>query len=617
MPPELDTAATCKAAFFRVSSALEQLEGEEAVRKHTLFTTRCGHLVEAVGGSVHRSTPAPKDVTKIVVHQDYEPLQRYVVLVCRSEKAALMAYTDLKVLQEWEEVKDVASVDPQATGTPQLILTKGNGRSMVVSNAKLMSYTRSDVQQEVRDGEEEEEEEEDAGGKKDAVQALMHRFKGGLKHADQLRNERKTKENFITQELGALQSWLKGQADSRQESLVAAVAIGEVQGSAPKPTLGPLKVLRVFHNVMHDKWVIMINVQNEAQRLLVSELELLLCCEDEPLQHTSQVLKSVKHSSPRQPGEDRVTIDHLHPLLLRPRKRATVVGVCNIPSFKSGPSVSCSGLLSYTVRPHMPGSSQTVSNVDSTQAQTYQVPIPPVTLEAHELYQHVSSWEHCASAKTMGVSFSTVALVAASVRSHVSLRSLLSPINGFLAKVSQHHQLIKVPGVSDLYVLHPRESHPLQHSAFILYPVDAHTLSLDLLAKNEKQTMVLAHSLLAALPKDTSLSFLPSPHSETPDTQPHTLQHMLLAKIKETSTLIVDGLEAQLTNKASKIQRKEGWRGTEDSAARYSREREEMLARKGDIVFKGEEYRAWRKGLQSAMLEVDGLYLKYLKVNCG
>lgn len=37
----------------------------EAVRKHTLFTTKQGHLLEVEGGKVQRSVPAPKDVTKV------------------------------------------------------------------------------------------------------------------------------------------------------------------------------------------------------------------------------------------------------------------------------------------------------------------------------------------------------------------------------------------------------------------------------------------------------------------------------------------------------------------------------------------------------------------------
>lgn len=135
--------------------------------------------------------------------------------------------------------------------------------------------------------------------------------------------------------------------------------------------------------------------------------------------------------------------------------------------------------------------------------------------------------------------------------------------------------------------------------------------------RDEKQAVLLAHSLLAALPKDTSLQFLLAPSSaESPDTEPINLQHMLLARIKETAAFVVDGLEDQLSKKAPRIQRTEGERENEDGAAKYTREREELLARKGDIVFEGEEYRAWRKRLQSVMSEVDGLYLKYLKVNC-
>lgn len=50
------------------------------------------------------------------------------------------------------------------------------------------------------------------------------------------------------------------------KSLVAALAIGEWQESVSKPSPGPLRVLRVYQNLMHNKWVIMVNVCNEGER---------------------------------------------------------------------------------------------------------------------------------------------------------------------------------------------------------------------------------------------------------------------------------------------------------------------------------------------------------------
>lgn len=128
--------------------------------------------------------------------------------------------------------------------------------------------------------------------------------------------------------------------------------------------------------------------------------------------------------------------------------------------------------------------------------------------------------------------------------------------------------------------------------------------------------MVLAHSLLAALPKDTSLEFHHTPwDAESPsDSQPLSIQHQLLARMRETATHVVDGIEAQISTKAAK-KRKEGGGEQEDDMLKYTREREELLAKKRDVVFSREEYREWRKRLQGMMTEVDNLYLKYLKVN--
>ncbi|KAG0718833.1 hypothetical protein GWK47_007476 [Chionoecetes opilio] len=145
----------------------------EAVRKHTLFTTNRGRLVEVAGGQVLQSTPSPTDVTKIVVHHAFEPLQLYIVLLCGSGKAVLLAYQDFKVLEKWEGVKEVASADPTATGTPHLILTKLDDTSVVMSKAKLMSHDLGGNK----------ERKEEAPGKREAVQALTHRFKAGRSQA--------------------------------------------------------------------------------------------------------------------------------------------------------------------------------------------------------------------------------------------------------------------------------------------------------------------------------------------------------------------------------------------------------------------------------------------------
>lgn len=615
--PEFQGVSTCTTAFFRVTSSLNQLDGKEVVQKHTLLSTSRGHLVEVEGGKVQRSTPCAKDVTKIVVHHDFEPLQLYVVLLCGSGTATLLAYQDLKVLHKWEGVRDIASADPKAIGTPQLLLTMQDGQALVISNAKLMSYAIGGD----KERKEEEERKETAAGKKEVVQALMHHFKGGIKHAEQLRTERKMKENFITEELHVLQLQLQGKLDERERTLVPALNVEEREGGSKENVApqypNPLKVQRVYHKLVHNKWVVGVNVTNEGERVLVNDLELILCCGEVPLCHTSQVLKTVRHSRQRE-TDVRVTIDHLDPPVLRPKKKATVVGVCEVPSFEMGPSVSCSGLLSYTCKPLQLASTQPV-NTNECQTQEYQVSVPLVELKASELHNHQASLELCNSSRTAVVAFSTVALVAASKCTLVSLTSLVSPLNTFIDNISHHHKLNKVSGVSDFYVLHHGESHPLQHTGFTLHPVNSHHLDLTLYTKDAKQAYVLAHTLLAALPEDASMQFLRGP-KDTGSTgiQPHNLHHMLMARMREAATHVMDGLEAQLTtNKAPRTERKVGSGEQEDGFTKYTKEREELLARKGNIKFKEEEYIVWRKKLQDIQTEVDSLYLQFLKANCA
>lgn len=131
--------------------------------------------------------------------------------------------------------------------------------------------------------------------------------------------------------------------------------------------------------------------------------------------------------------------------------------------------------------------------------------------------------------------------------------------------------------------------------------------------------MVLAHTLLAALPEDASMQFFHGhKDASSSDIKLLNLHHMLLARMRDAATLVVDGLEGQLSsNKTPRMEREEGSEEQEDRFAKYTKEREELLARKGDITFKGKEYSVWRKKLQNVQAEVDNLYLKFLKLNCA
>ena len=137
--------------------------------------------------------------------------------------------------------------------------------------------------------------------------------------------------------------------------------------------------------------------------------------------------------------------------------------------------------------------------------------------------------------------------------------------------------------------------------------------------RDEKQAFVLAHTLLAALPEDASMQFLPdSMDTGSSTTEPQNLHHMLLAGMREVATHVTDGLETQLNNnKAPTMQRKEGSGKQEDGFTKYMKEREELQVRNRVITFKGKEYSVWRNKLQDIQTKVDSLYLKFLKKNCA
>lgn len=61
-----------------------------------------------------------------------------------------------------------------------------------------------------------------------------------------------------------------------------------------------------------------------------------------------------------------------------------ITGICNIPSFSEGASVSCSGIISYSCKPlAMEATQQVVQPEESSQ--DFQISFEPVTIHAHEL----------------------------------------------------------------------------------------------------------------------------------------------------------------------------------------------------------------------------------------
>nr|XP_053641601.1 uncharacterized protein LOC128695159 [Cherax quadricarinatus]XP_053641602.1 uncharacterized protein LOC128695159 [Cherax quadricarinatus]XP_053641603.1 uncharacterized protein LOC128695159 [Cherax quadricarinatus] len=490
IPLEYAKITLASSSFYKHVNILnQQLQGEESVKKHTIIATTLGHLIELQGEKVLRSMKlTSKTVAKIVVHHNFHPVQLYIVLLYSTHKAVILSYHDFKTLHEWENIADISSEDPQAIGVPHLRLLQLNGEVTTISSTELITlYATEDKLQE-----------EGQKGKSDAVESLARRLKDGIRYTEKLNSQRRMKENFITQKLATLQSQLQGLHDLDENNLMAVLTIEssddiekrEMKIAAPKPPLSCVTILNVRHKVVHDKWVIGLNIINNADRLLVCSPQLILQVTTGAsiLSYTSLVLKIVQRRQAKADEaadgsllESKVTIEKLEPPVLRPKKRACVLGVCEIPIFNEGSTVNCSGILSYSCKSLKTETTQLLVPEGESPLQQYQMTFEPIQISAQELHSHSITIE--VNVVQAGVPFSTVALIAGSICNSVSFTSLVSPLTEFIPRVSKAYKLVKVYGVSDLYCFYPSECHPLCHAAFTYHPVDTHNFQLKLFTK--------------------------------------------------------------------------------------------------------------------------------------
>ncbi|KAK4296796.1 hypothetical protein Pmani_030733 [Petrolisthes manimaculis] len=642
VPPTMASVTTASTAFYTLPHILQS---QDEMKRHTLLATEQGNLVEVVeSGDILRSTRLTSGgVTKLVVHHEFEPQQLYVVVLFSTNRITILSYSNLKVLHERDSVTDMSSEDVQTTGVPQLLLTSLAGDVETIPSVRLLILSN---RVEVHEGEE---------GKREAVEALAKRLKGGMKQAQQLRGQRLAKENYIQRSLVTLQSQLAGRQDTGGTSLMAAISLPDEEREAlppppppPKPpSQQPLRVLNVHHKMVHNKWVIGVNVVNEADRCVIHNLQLVLRAAGatKSLTYSSCALKTVRRSSTR-PSPHRpttsagtkeqiqVTIEALDPPVLRPGKRTCVLATCELPSFEMGSSVTYSGLVTYNCRSLRIQATQALVPEEKSDM-VMQASVGDVELRADELEEHQVALDH--NPVSGGVSFSCVALVAGSHTSQISLSTLNSPLTDFITRIRDRHSLIKVYGVSDFYCLYPSQPHPLRHAAFTLYLPDAHRANLTLYTKDEKQALLMIQSLLVALPCDTTVQ--PATDNQTGGEDVEKLRHKLLRKMNEVVSHVVEGCETRIKEQRTKKRKKEvgdnkvsfdaSKRESDNPrdrrlarqleanqrAAEFTREQEELEMREGEVVLEAEEYRVWRQQLHDIQLGMDKLYTKYLTLS--
>ncbi|XP_042218933.1 uncharacterized protein LOC121864091 [Homarus americanus] len=261
IPREFADVTSASVAFYKLVNTLDQLEGEGCIKEHTLIATTLGYLVEFHDGKVIRSNKLPsKHVTKIVVHHEFQPLQLFIVLLFNTHKAVILSYNDFKTVNEWEDICDICSEDTEATGVAQLMFSQLSGDIIAISRKKLLPMS-------------DDQHPEEEKGRSDAVEALGQRLKSGIRHVQQLNSQRRMMEKFIAQKLLTLQSQLKGLHDPDETKLMAVLTIEgdgqeskESRGMAVRLGTSHLKILDVKHKIVHDKWVIGLNVINDSER---------------------------------------------------------------------------------------------------------------------------------------------------------------------------------------------------------------------------------------------------------------------------------------------------------------------------------------------------------------
>ncbi|XP_027216429.1 uncharacterized protein [Penaeus vannamei] len=636
IPPEFASITSASATYYKVGSSLDQLHDEEVVKKHILIVTSRGHLIELQAGNIVRfSELSWKDGAKIVVHHQFQPLQLYVIVLRRCQKAVLISYSDLKIIHEWDDVEDISSSDPDNSGVPTFSLKLISGEWCAVENDKLLSLC----------GDKENEETE--RGKDEAAVALANRLKGGIRHVERLSSERRIKETYISQKIRVLQSKLEGAPVSELKSVMKTLTVGSCSFDTslserippPRSWKSPMEIISVRHKIVHDKWVIGINVTNKADRSLMCnpELSLHVVKGTQHLSYTTSIWKTVQRRQSNQSESNndsiglRVEIEKLHPPILRPKKRACILGICNIPSFSEGSSVTCSGIISYSCKPLAMEPTQQVAQPEES-SQEYQISFEPVTIHAHELQTHVVTIDP--ENVRGGVPYSIVALVGGSRCNNITITSFVSPLCNLITKLSNNYTIVKIGGVTGMYCFYPAECHPLRLAVFSYLPLDAHKVDIRLYTKDDNQALLVVHSMLAVLPLDVNIQ-PPEVNMKDNNSQTEKIRHQLLAKMKEVTSSVIENYETHakthkrkkededpmiIGNTKLKNSPKGKVKGIEETlkdgqsnSKKYLEDREAILAGKGDVTFDAEIYGLWRKRLYDLQCEMDNLYVNYLE----
>ncbi|XP_068208009.1 uncharacterized protein [Palaemon carinicauda] len=634
IPKEIKTSVIASTEFFKVLNPLEQLSGKSPLRKNVMAVTNQGYMMELQGGEVLRFNKLKNwDVKKIIVHHEFHPLQLYIVFVCHNHIAYAASYSDLKIIHQWPDIENIISDDPDDIGLPSLRLTHLSGKTSVITSLQLSSPCPF-----LNSGDDEVPETE--RGKKDAVSALAHRLKGGMKHVEFLNCQRKMKEAMVVKKLATIQSQLGGQNLAEEdETLVTTINISDGEDEEDLDQQLPeaitsdvsLEIVSVRHKVIHDKWVIGLNVINNSERILICNMQLMLHIlkGTSSMAYTTKILKVIQR---RLPGVDqsdsniKVSVENLDPPILRPKKRACILGICGIPDFMEGSTIVCSGIVNYTSKTLNPAETQGLFPVKST-SQHFQVVFEPVELQIQDLHSH-----HVVIEKNLaqaGVPFSSVALIGGSTYNSITITSLISPLDNLVKRINSEHEMVKVYGVSDMYCFYPEKCHPLAFSAVTLQIVNSHHVDLGLYTRDDSQAIILAHSLLAALPPDVCIQPTLS-HNQNHHKDSKNIRPQLLAKMKEATNFVVDGYESKVETLKNGSVHKTGQQSNkpahressqnetvsdEDVFNRetYSKKREMFLARRQDVTFKPDEYREWRRKLYKIQSEMDELYIRYLK----
>lgn len=649
IPPDLAQVSVAETSFYKFTSLMDQLQGKESIMKHVLVATKLGHLLELSEKKILRSTKLPcKNVKKILVHHIFNPQVLYVVLLTMDNLAMLLSYSKLKVIRDWKNIMNMASEDPDEIGVPQLLLHNMDGGKTEVSNVELLSLGENEVNEDAGEAEE---------GKATAAAALGHRLKAGFQHASRLEWDKRSKENFVTKKLQELSSELQGIQIT--DSLDNGLKKQEVNQSNPLA----LKIASIKHKIVHDKWVIGVNITNESDRQLICNPELTLTIQEggQILSYTTRAIKTVQRrvlteglSKDGEMAQVKVSIEDLKPAILKPKKRACLLGICSIPMFSEGPTVSCAGLITYSCKPLSPAndlSSQDTPTVNPPQI--YHVPFSAPQLSALEINNLTITIDK--SQVKGGVSFSCVALYATSFIQSITVATIISPLNDFIQRIDKNYKIAKVVGVSDMYCFVPLESHPLKHAAIILQASTAHHVNLMLLARDEQQAMLVVHSILDILPWDSNI--LPASENEaarnrsnstnisntslsTNNTSQEDIRLKLLSKMKEVVNCIIehfqqagdekykdldspyfsssgDGDGVAKKRKLSASADKKGSSKKESMGENllneYRKERDEMISRSGDITFESKIYNLFRDRLHQLHCQMDDLYIELLK----